>query len=199
MGKNTPRANRSDKMAADQKLEDGLNKHAATITTLVLGGVAMTTLQVVALLQKRIDAAKATQLGRASWQTLIKDETAERARTRIEVAGLRQALLAAFAGQVDVLADFGLTGRKVTVRTPAEKQAAAAKAKATRLARHTMGTRQKAAVTGTTAHVVAPAAAASAPVQAPAPAPAPAVAPASPAPSATPEIATATPPAAPKA
>jgi hypothetical protein len=61
---------------------------------------------------------------------------------------MRQALLVAFADQVDVLADFGLTGRKTRVVTPEEKVTAAAKARATRAARHTMGKRQKAAIKG---------------------------------------------------
>jgi hypothetical protein len=45
-------------------------------------------------------------------------------------------------------------------RTPEEKIAAAAKAKATRAARHTMGSKQKAKVKGTVTTIVTPAAAA---------------------------------------
>ena len=55
----------------------------------------------------------------------------------------------AFAGQMDTLADFGLTARAKHVATPEEKIASAAKAKATRAARHTMGSKQKAAIKGT--------------------------------------------------
>ena len=55
----------------------------------------------------------------------------------------------AFAGQVDTLADFGLTARAKHVATPEEKLASTDKAKATRAARHTMGSKQKAAIKGT--------------------------------------------------
>jgi hypothetical protein len=56
-----------------------------------------------------------------------------------------------FAGQVDALSDFGLTGRKTPVVSPETRVAAANKAKATREARHTMGKKQKAAIKGTVA------------------------------------------------
>jgi hypothetical protein len=61
---------------------------------------------------------------------------------------VRQTLLLAFDGKLDTLADFGLTARAVPVRTPEQRTAAAAKAKATRAARHTMGSKQKAAIKG---------------------------------------------------
>jgi hypothetical protein len=44
---------------------------------------------------------------------------------------------------VDALATFGLTPRKPRVVSPEARVAAAAKAKATRAARHTMGKKQK--------------------------------------------------------
>jgi hypothetical protein len=69
-----------------------------------------------------------------------------------------------YGARSQTLLDFGITPAKVPVRTAASKVAAAAKGAATRLARHTMGTKQKAAIHGT----VAPAA----PVPPAAPAPA---------------------------
>ena len=62
---------------------------------------------------------------------------------------MKQGLLVAFAGQLDTLADFGLTARAKHVATPEEKLASTAKAKATRAARHTMGSRQRAKIKGT--------------------------------------------------
>ncbi|HEY4012967.1 MAG TPA: hypothetical protein VGM06_06500 [Polyangiaceae bacterium] len=99
---------------------------------------------------------------RGEGQDGVRQEQAVRVR-------LKQALLVAFAGQVDVLADFGLTGRAVRVLTPEERVTMTAKAKATRAARHTMGKKQKAAIKGT----VTPAAAAPAAPASPAPASAP--------------------------
>jgi hypothetical protein len=64
-----------------------------------------------------------------------------------------------FAGQLAELGDFGMKAPKPrTPLTPEEKVAVAAKAKATREARHTVGPKAKAKITGATvAPVTAPA------------------------------------------
>ncbi len=149
MGINTPNQNRADEITADQSLIDGLNKHATTIPSIMIGGASVTTKDIVATLQSRVDSAKAAASTRATWLTAVQADRAERDKTKTYVSGLRQALLVAFVGQVDTLADFGLTPRKPRVVSPEEKVAAAAKAKATRAARHTMGKKQKAAIKGT--------------------------------------------------
>jgi hypothetical protein len=183
MGTNTPKKNRTDQTLADQKLIDGLTKHASTITALVIGGTSLTTSEIVAKLKTLIDTANAASTTRATWQAAVKADKDARAASRAFVSGLKQALLVAFAGQIDALADFGLTGRKTTVLTPEQKTAAAAKRAATRIARHTMGKVAKSKITGETAPAAKPVtpAPAPAPVTAgPSPAPAPAPAPAAP-------------------
>ena len=163
--------NRSQQQDGDQKLIDGLNKHNQTIPSLIIGGTSYTTAAIVAVLQKRIDSAKTVVSSRATWQADVKADRDERTQTKTFVSGLRQALQVAFAGSIDTLADFGLKPRKARApRTPEEKAAAAAKAKATRAARHTMGSKQKAKVKGT------------APQAAPAPSPSPATSPSAPKP-----------------
>ncbi len=149
MGINTPKKNRIDQTTAEQTLIDGFNKHAATIPSMVINGVMQTTKDIVATLQSRIDSAKTALSTRATWQTAIRTDRTLRDTTKTYVSGVKQGLLVAFAGQLDTLADFGLTARAKPVRTPEEKIAAAAKAKATREARHTMGSKQKAAIKGT--------------------------------------------------
>jgi hypothetical protein len=64
---------------------------------------------------------------------------------------VKQSLLVAFAGRIDTLADFGLVPRKVTPLTPEQMVERTEKLKATRAARHTMGSKQKAAIKGTVA------------------------------------------------
>jgi hypothetical protein len=171
MGSNTPKNNRPDRTSADQKLIDGMGKHGAAITTILIGGASQTPAEIVATLQARIDSANVVLTSRATWQNAVVTDKAGRAKSKPYVSGLKNALLVAFAGQVDVLADFGLTGRIVRVLTPEERVTAAAKAKATRTARHTMGKKQKAAIKGT----VTPAPPAPVVPASPAPAPAPAV------------------------
>ncbi len=149
MGSNTPNRNRNARSAAEQALIDGLGKHAAAIPAIVISGVPLTTKDLVAILQARIDSARAAQATRAAWLTAVQADQDERARTQAAVSGLKQVLLVAFAGQVDALADFRLVPRKLRVVTPEQKLAATARAQATRAARHTMGKKQKAAITGT--------------------------------------------------
>jgi hypothetical protein len=197
LGNNIPKKNRTDETAADQKLIDGLTKHAATITSLVIGGVTMATKDIISTLQARITASQNAESTRATWQAAVVTDHAERSKTKTFASGLRQALIVAFTGQVDALADFGLSARKAVVLTPAEKLARNAKSMATRAARHTMGTVQKSKVTGETAAAATPVPTAPAPAPIPAgPAPAPVTAPAAPVPPATvpPPAAVTTPP-----
>jgi hypothetical protein len=98
-----------------------------------------------------VAAAKATETTRAAWLAAVQASQTEQATTKAFVSVFKQVVLAAFAGQVDTLADFGLTPRKARVVAPDVQVAAAAKAKATRAARHTMGPNQKAAIRGTVA------------------------------------------------
>jgi hypothetical protein len=171
--------NRSDSLAGDQKLIDGLNKHATTISTLVIGGAAYKSADIIAILQARIATANGARDARPAWLAAAKADQDERAKTKTFVSGLRQALEVAFAGSIDGLADFGLAPRKPRVTTPEQKTAAALKAKATRAARHTLGPKKKAAVKG--AVTITPATSqplVSSSPPAPAPAPAPALPPA---------------------
>ena len=162
--------NRTNFQADDLQLIAGLQKHATTVATLLISGVPHDNASIAAVLKARVDAGNSTLAARAAWQTAVKAERDERAKTKAFVSGVRQALKVAFAGSIDTLADFGLTPRKVPVRTPEQKAAATAKALATRAARHTMGPKQKKQVTGQSA---AAAARASSPTNAQAAAPAP--------------------------
>jgi hypothetical protein len=166
---------RIDQRAADQALIDGLTKHAGVLATLVIGGAPHTPTELVTVLQGRIAARASAAAARAPWLAAVQAERDESDKTQSLVSGLRQAIRTAFASQVDLLADFGLKPRKAAApRTPEEKAASVAKARATREARHTMGSKQRKRITGT-APVAAPVAA---------PAAAPSTAPATPAASA---------------
>jgi hypothetical protein len=154
MGINTPKNNRIDQTTAEQTLIDGFHKHAAAIPSMMIAGSVRTATDIVATAQSRVDSAKVVLSTRATWQAAIQTDRARREATKRYLSGVKQGLLVAFAGQLDTLADFGLTERVQHVATPDEKIAAAAKAKATRAARHTMGSRQRAAIKGTVAATV---------------------------------------------
>jgi hypothetical protein len=169
------KVNRSQRQAADQSLIDGLQKHASTLSSLTFGGTSHPTAAILAVLQARTASSDAVLPARAAWQSTVQADRDERAKTQAFVSGLRQALHLAYAGSIDALAEFGLKPRKDPAqRTPEQKAAAVAKAKATRAARHTMGPKQKAQVRGTVT-LIAPATAPTAPTPT---APTPLVAPA---------------------
>ncbi len=140
---------RNDKVAADQSLLDGINKHSATMPAVIVGGAAVPLKDITTTLQARIEAAKNVTPAKATWQVAVQADRDQRAKSKTLVTVLKRTVELFFDGQVDTLADFGLTGRKPTVVTPETRVAAAAKARATREARHTMGKKQKAKIKGT--------------------------------------------------
>ena len=191
MGSNTPN-NRLEETTADQTLIDGLINIASTIPSFVVGGATVPTKDIVTTLQARLDTAKATESARATWRTAVQADRDERAKTKTLVSVIKQTLLQFFAGKTDTLATFGLTPRKPRAVKPAGKVVAAAKAKATRAARHTMGKNQKAKIVGALDSGVI-----TIPVPGPTPIPASPAAAASTPPQATVESAPTTSPAAP--
>jgi hypothetical protein len=125
-----------------------LVKHESPLASFTIAGAIVKTPDIVTTLESRQNSAKAVESTRAIWQAAVAADRSLRAQSNATVSGVKQALHVMFAGSPDTLADFGLTPRKPHVVAPAVKVAAAAKAKATRAARHTMGTKQKAGIKG---------------------------------------------------
>jgi len=147
MSTNTIKKARVNEVDALQKLADGLTQHASTAPSVVLAGVTLKPSDVVAKLQARIAQAKAVSSAAANWHSMVQTDQSAAAQLKPLLSAVKHVLLAAYSTQLDVLADFGLTPRKKPVVSPATKTAAALKAKATRAARGTKGTQQKAAIT----------------------------------------------------
>jgi hypothetical protein len=136
-------------IAADQSLIAGLTKHAATLTSLLIAGASVLTTDLVTMLQARIAAIQAAIAAHSAFTAAVAAAHAEITKTAPTVSGARQALKIAFSGQPTTLGDFGLKPPKArTPLTAEEKAEAVAKAKATRAARHTMGPKEKAKITG---------------------------------------------------
>jgi hypothetical protein len=140
----TKTRNKGQVTVLTQQLIAGTAKHLTGTTQVQLAGSSFTSADITAKLQSLVtlfadvDAAKAATKAKLATQTA--DVPALRAFESAYVAYLK----AAYRGSPDVLADFGIQPPKV--REPAtveEKAAAAAKRKATRAARHTMGSQQK--------------------------------------------------------
>jgi hypothetical protein len=136
----------------DQALSLGLQARFGKTDTLTLNGAKLTIPEIVSQLQSRIDASNAAEKQKAEAAAAVQAERDALARTHAMVLALKQVLLAMFGRSSEVLIDFGLAPRKTT-KPLATKDAvvAQAKAQATRVARHTMGKRQKSAVKGHTA------------------------------------------------
>jgi hypothetical protein len=144
-----------------QQLVAGLQKNLAT-GSLVVATTTYPTSQLVTSFNSLISAITATATAKAAYQAAVEDE--EKLFTQLSplVSGVRQSLYLMYKGAVDTLADFGISPHKAPVMTPAQRVVATAKAKATRLARHTMSKKAKLAITGST--VAAPASQAAPPV-----------------------------------
>jgi hypothetical protein len=139
---------RDDQLKKLGDLIVGLQKHEQDLATFVIAGKKYAVAEVIAVLQARYDATHAVITTKATWQAAVKTDHEGRASGQVFLTGVRQTLLTAFAGAVNNLADFGLVGRKPRSVSPEAQVATSAKAKATRVARHTMGKNQKALIHG---------------------------------------------------
>ena len=151
----TTPSNKTALKAEELQIIAGLQKNTATLTNLVVQGKPVSVPQAIATLQARVNAITAAQSAKVAWTDAVQQQDQQLTSTNGFVESLVTVIRGMFAGAPSALADFGQVPRKVTVLTTAEKQAAAVKAAATRKARHTMGPKQKAAITGATAPVAA--------------------------------------------
>jgi hypothetical protein len=145
--------------------------------------------ELVAKIQAFILACEATKTSNQAWRADVQDESNLELEIRPFRSGIRGIVQARFGKDGVQVLQFGFAPVKVAQRTPAEKAAAVVKAKATRVARGTKGSKQKLLVTGETAAAAAAANATPEPVAQPAApvAASPATAPVTPAaPAATP-------------
>src|SRR5437764_206403 len=102
---------RTVRLAGDQHLLAGVEKHLAK-GSLVLADQTYTTKQLVKMIKRRIDKAKAVLAAQVALKDLVTEEESEIAQTKIFVDALRQALRAMFGTTASTLADFGLAPRK---------------------------------------------------------------------------------------
>jgi hypothetical protein len=140
------KSSRSDR---NRLVIDGVKKHLASATSIIVGGVSYAPVDIEKILQDSIDAAGATSTATAAFHKAVAAEKAANAKGDALYRGLRKYLTNLYGTQPDVLADFGIM--LPTKRVPDANTVATAVAKraATRAARHTMGTRQKQGVKGT--------------------------------------------------
>jgi hypothetical protein len=147
------RINRINNQIADQNMLAGVKGNPQSFPLLVVDGKPVTATDAIAALEARIDSSNHVAPAKIALQEAVKTERDERAKSQALVTGLRHALQAAFADSAEELGKYGLKPRKKPVVSPQTRVAAAVKAKATRAARHTMGSNQKKVVKGDVAGV----------------------------------------------
>jgi hypothetical protein len=139
---------RIGRRAADQLLIDGIQTHMSELTSMIVGSQTLAPADIVALLQKRLDTAKAADEANAARTAAVKLERDTRAESKALMASLRRLVVAMYTHSPATLAAFGLSAPKVGKPDARTKADAVAKAAATRKARHTMGKKQKQAIKG---------------------------------------------------
>jgi hypothetical protein len=127
----------------------GIKLHFSS-TKVLVAGQSCSMAALVAPLTQRVTSGNAVIAQRAALQAATNTDNETVASSSAFVSATVEAVYVAFGNDAAALADFGLLPRKKPSMTPAQKLAASEKAKATRAARHTLGSKQKLLVTGET-------------------------------------------------
>ena len=144
----------NDIIASLNHLISGIKKHQPK-AVFVLLEKKVTAAELVTILQSIVTALEAVAPAKGAYLQASRSADALLAQNRGTLRVLKQQLQGQGATNTELLADYGLVPRKLGgAKSPQEKAAAAVSAKATRAARHTMGKKQKAKITGATAAAV---------------------------------------------
>jgi hypothetical protein len=123
---------------------NALKEYGGSKGTIPMNGEDLKVSDVVAIYQGCLDSRAALARSRTQVKTALAAKTsAEQARVSADMALSAWVTTKFGAGSQQAL-DFGFAPRKAATRTVVSKAKAAAQAKATREARHTMGKKQKA-------------------------------------------------------
>jgi hypothetical protein len=141
------RNSKGTKMAANQRLIGGVVKHLGK-TTAVLAGASYTTKEIVQEVQAGIDAAQAVETAKAAYAGAVKAERDQNESSQELVSSLVSFIYAMYGTSPQTLADFGLAPRKRANLSPDALVERAAKARATRAARHTVGAKKRLLIKG---------------------------------------------------
>jgi hypothetical protein len=134
-----------------RQLMAGIDKHFPNVTSVTLGGVDVPLTQLKALFQGDVDTSDASVQAKANLATVVQKERTTHVSIGRTLRLFKSYVVTHFGDTNDassVLSDFGLKPRTPATPTVATKAEAAEKRAATRVARHTMGPKQKAKIKG---------------------------------------------------
>jgi hypothetical protein len=147
--------NKNGVAALAEQLAAGTQKRLSTVNTIYVEGSTYTPAQVEALLQSLAKLRDSVDAAHAAYKGTLAEERSKGPALMAFFDAFVSYVEAAFRGQPEALADFGLQPKKPRKPLTAEQQAAAkAKGAATRKARGTMSKKQKLAIKGKVTGVV---------------------------------------------
>jgi len=138
----------SSRNARDTSRIAGFQKHYPSASPLAIGNASLTPAEVIQVYQSDLDAEAGVAAALAAYRTAVAKAKATRAATATFDLLVQKFVVAAFGNPPGPAGDFGI---EATPRHPPTAETiaqAVVKREATREARHTMGSRQKLAVTG---------------------------------------------------
>ncbi len=114
-------SNKAKKAAKERQILAALSEHFKVSDVLTLNGVAMTVQALTSVLQAHLDAESAAEAVKAKWQTAVATANEKGAAVTGVLPALRAALVSAYGGKSQIVADFGFTPktRKTTIAAQA--------------------------------------------------------------------------------
>jgi hypothetical protein len=140
--------NRPTTQTRDAAIISGIKKRFQNVPSVVLGGVTYTPAALAALFQSHINAANAVVTAKGQWKNAIAAYQTLTKTVSNAVTGLQEIVRQMFNNAPDAVADFGFTPKKTTKKSTVIKVVAAAKSRATREARNTLGKKEKLQIKG---------------------------------------------------
>jgi hypothetical protein len=129
-----------------QTLVTGILANLADVSTFAIGGDAYSRDDLVARLHDRIAAAEKSKASKNQWHSDVQSERLVQAAVRPLRKAMRAFVVARYGESSAKLGEFGFVPNKARKTTAKTKATAADKAKATRVARNTVGKKQRKAV-----------------------------------------------------
>jgi hypothetical protein len=143
------RPNRTTALELGQRTIAAVDQHLGNVASLTFHGATYTPDQLKAVLQAAIDGLKSVVLAQAQYRLQVAASKEASAKARALQTALKGYILSTYgASAVDVLTAFGIPVPKPRAVSAKTKAVAVDKAKATRVARHTMGAKQKQEIHG---------------------------------------------------
>jgi hypothetical protein len=135
-----------DTLATYQARINGVQKHCASQTAILVDNVSYSPTQITALYQAEIAIEAKVAAARSALALVLAQAKPVRAQTAHFDLAFTRCIEGAYGSDPSVLADFGLKVKAPAAKTAETKAIANVKAQATKAVRHVMGPKQRAAI-----------------------------------------------------